>query len=361
MIAFINTKRFSTATTYLAIALVMFVAGIYFTPTSAQDNQPPLTTLEQTYAEVYDRVSPSVVSIEVDERGATANSFIPLSSGSGFVIDTQGHIVTNFHVIDDADRIAINFFDGTITRADIVGVDPSSDLAVLRVDLPADRLFPVTFGDSDSLVIGQRALAIGSPFGERWTLTAGIVSALDRTLEAFTSFTIGGVIQTDTPINPGNSGGPLLNLAGEVIGVNSQIVSQNRANSGVGFAVPSNLTIRVAEELISSGRVNYSYLGVNGEEINIDFIERYALPNDVRGVVITRAVDGAPAAQGGLRTISNSSVDVVTAIDGRPVMNMSMLIGYLASNTAPGQTVTMTIYRDGALIDLNITLASRPR
>lgn len=339
-----------------AILLVCLVAVV---PVAAQDDATPLTETERTFAEIYERVSPSVVSIEVDERAG--NTFIPLSSGSGFVIDQLGHIVTNFHVIDGAERIAVNFFDGTITRADIIGIDPASDLAVIRVNLPPEQLLPVSFGDSSALQIGQRSVAIGSPFGERWTMTTGIISALDRTLEGFTTFTIGGVIQTDTAINPGNSGGPLLNLAGEVIGVNSQIVSERRVNSGVGFAVPSNLVVRVANDLIADGRVNYSYLGVNMDEINIDVIENYNLPNNVRGVVITRAVDGTPASNGGLRTITTNSVDIVTAVDGIPVINTSMLIGYLSSSTRPGQQVMMTVLRDGEFINLSITLGERPR
>ncbi|MEQ9033479.1 MAG: trypsin-like peptidase domain-containing protein, partial [Aggregatilineales bacterium] len=349
------------ASKLLMIAFVVVIAlGVFSAPVSAQEDSPALTPLEQILSDLYNRISPSVVSIEIDEQGGSSGVFIPLSSGSGFVIDNQGHIVTNFHVIDGADRIAVNFFDGTITRAIVVGTDPASDLAVIRVDVPPERLQPITFANSDNLIIGQQTIALGSPFGERWTMTLGIVSALDRTIEGFTSFSIGGVIQTDTPINPGNSGGPLLNLAGEVIGVNSQIISENRINVGVGFAVPSNLTARVAQELIENGRVNYSYIGVNGDEVNIDYIERYGLPNDTRGVVVTRIVGNAPAQQGGLQAISNSSVDIITAVDGRPVMNLSMLIGYLSSSTAPGQTVTMTVLRDGQTINLPIILTERP-
>jgi len=347
----------------LAIAMIAFVmmfALVAGAPAYAQEETPPLSDYEAVLSEVYERVSPSVVSIEVDERGGSSGTFIPLSSGSGFVIDRQGHIVTNFHVVDDGDRIAINFFDGTIARAEIVGTDPASDLAVLRVDLPPEVLYPVTFANSEDIVIGQQAIAIGSPFGERWTMTLGIVSALDRTIEGFTSFSIGGVIQTDTPINPGNSGGPLLNLSGQVIGVNSQIVSENRINSGVGFAVPSNLTRRVAEELIQFGTVNYSYLGMGGEEVDIDFIERYELPNDTRGVVVTRVRGNAPAEIGGLQAITNTTLDIITAVDGRPVINLSMLIGYLSSNTVPGQTVQMTVLRDGQIINLPVTLGERP-
>lgn len=342
------------------IALVAFAMGMVVAPvpTTAQNNDSgTLTTIEQVFADIYDQVSPSVVSIEVDQR--INNQFVPVSSGSGFVIDRQGHIVTNFHVIDGADRIAINFFDGTITRAEIVGEDPDSDLAVLRVNLSANQLSPVTFANSDALEIGQTAVAIGSPFGERWTMTTGIVSALDRELQGFSTFVIGSVIQTDTAINPGNSGGPLLNLNGEVIGVNSQIISEDRTFSGVGFAIPSNLVTRVADEIVRTGRVSYSYLGMDGENINIDFIEFYGLPNDIRGVAVTGLASNAPASNGGLRSNTNNSVDIITAVDGVPVFNLSMLSGYLATNTVPGQAVQFTIFRDGRVVNLNIVLGER--
>lgn len=353
--------RFKPSKLVLIAFIGMLALSVMIIPTTAQDDGTPnLTPLEQVLADLYNRVSQSVVSIEIDEQGGSSGTFIPLSSGSGFVVDYEGHIVTNYHVIEGADRIAVNFFDGTITRAIVTGTDPASDLAVIQVDVDPSRLQPVTFANSDDLVIGQQTVALGSPFGERWTMTLGIVSALDRTIEGFTSYSIGGVIQTDTPINPGNSGGPLLNLAGEVIGVNSQIISENRINVGVGFAVPSNLTARVARELIETGRVNYSYIGVNGAEINIDFIERYELPNNTRGVVVTRTVQNAPAERGGLQAVSPNSIDIITAVDGRPVMNMSMLIGYLSSNTVPGQTVTMTVLRDGQIFDLPIVLTERP-
>lgn len=338
-----------------AFAMGMVVAPV---PTTAQNNgSGTLTTIEQVFADIYNQVSPSVVSIEVDQL--INNQFVPVSTGSGFVIDRQGHIVTNFHVIDDADRIAINFFDGTITRAEIVGTDPAADLAVLRVNLSANQLSPVTFANSDSLAIGQTAVAIGSPFGERWTMTTGIVSALDRELQGFTSFVIGSVIQTDTAINPGNSGGPLLNLNGEVIGVNSQIISEDRTFSGVGFAIPSNLVTRVSDELIREGQVTYSYLGMDGENVSIDFIEFYNLPNDLRGVIVTGVASNTPASNGGLRPNTNNSVDVITAVNGIQVFNLSMLSGYLATNTVPGQSTRFTVFRDGREVTLDIVLGER--
>ena len=192
------------------------------------------------------------------------------ASGTGFVIDTDGHIVTNNHVVDGADLIEVNFHDGTILEGTVVGLDPDSDIAVLKVDRPASELQPVTFGDSDSLFIGETTLAIGSPFGQRWTLTTGIVSALGRTIQGLDQYSVGSVIQTDAAINPGNSGGPLLDLDGEVVGMNSQIASQSRSNAGIAFSIPSNLVKRVAQQLIDNGQVNYSYLGISsGPEISL--------------------------------------------------------------------------------------------
>jgi S1-C subfamily serine protease len=323
-----------------------------------------LTALEQQYAQVFTDVSPSVVAISV----VTA---FGEGSGSGFVIDTQGHIVTNYHVVGDAGEIVVNFLDGTITRAEIVGLDPNSDLAVIRVDPSITAMRPVTFGSIDALVVGQITLAIGSPFGERWTMTTGIISALNRTIPGLTSYSIGAAIQTDAAINPGNSGGPLMNLAGEVIGVNAQILTQSGQSAGVGFAIPADLAQRVALELIATGEVNYSYIGIgvdpitNGD-VTLAVIESLALPNDLRGVVVGEVIPGGPAEQAGLR---NSQVtqafelveaDIITAINGEPIRGWNDLVSYLARSTQPGDQITLTIYRNGETIELSLTLAERP-
>jgi len=321
-----------------------------------------ISEIEQTMIGVYEMVSPSVVSINIEGTNTSLNGFQEEfgSSGSGFVIDQQGHIVTNFHVVDGADEIIVNFLDGTIVRAEVTGLDPDSDIAVIRVDLPAERLKPVTFGSEKTLSIGQAVLAIGSPFQQRWTMTRGIVSALDRDIRGLGQYSVGSVIQTDASINPGNSGGPLLNMAGEVIGVNSQILSETRSNSGIGFAVPATLTQRVAAELIENGRVDYSFIGITGGEINIDVIEQFGLANNQRGLPISGVVQGSPASDAGLRPPTQDTVDIITAIDGTPIISFSALIGYLAEQTRPGDTVTVTVLRDGGLIDLPLTLGDRP-
>jgi 2-alkenal reductase len=314
---------------------------------------------ERVFSEIYNRVAPGVVSITIAQQDSNSG-FFDASSGSGFVYDMQGHIVTNFHVVDGADRIEIRLYDGTITRGSIVGLDPDSDLAVVKINVPQDRLRPIPVGDSNSLTVGQTVLAIGNPFSNDWTLTSGIISALDRSIIGLNNYSIGGVIQTDAAINPGNSGGPLLNLNGEVIGVNSQIDGGLRQNAGVGFAVPGNLIKRVANQLISGGRVRYSYIGVSSRPIDLDLIEQFGLPDNLRGIAVLQARADGPAANAGLRTISNSSVDVITAIDGKPMRDFDEMIGHLAINTEPGQTITLTVYRDGQFITLPVTLVERP-
>lgn len=347
-------------------------SSVYLLPQQQATAVPvsvPVTENERFFSGIYSRVSPSVVSINVSGTASDGSQFG--ASGTGFVIDTNGNIVTNDHVVADASQIEVNFLDGTIVKGNVVGLDPDSDLAVIHVDLPADRLTPVSFGDSDQLFIGQTTLAIGSPFSQRWTLTTGIISALDRTISGQTRYSVGSVIQTDAAINPGNSGGPLLNLQGEVIGVNSQILSETRSNSGVGFAIPSNLVKRVSQILINKGRIDYSYLGIQGaSNLDLALIQALKIPNNTRGVVVSRVEQGGPAALAGLKSASNptqvngenvpTSADIITAIDGKVINDMSGLVSYLAINTEPGQQVQLTVLRDGQVITLPVTLVARP-
>ena len=329
----------------------------------------PATENERYFSDIYNRVSPSVVSINVSGTSTDGSQFG--ASGTGFVVDTQGNIVTNDHVVADASQIEVNFLDGTIVKGEVVGLDPDSDLAVIKVDLPAERLTPVTFGDSDKLFIGETTLAIGSPFSQRWTLTTGIISALDRTISGQTKYSVGSVIQTDAAINPGNSGGPLLNLQGEVIGVNSQILSETRSNSGIGFAIPSNLVKRVSQILIKDGKINYSYLGIQGaSSLDLALIEALNIPNNTRGVVVSRVEQGGPAAKAGLKSAARpteingesvpTSADIITAVDGITITDMSGLVSYLANNTSPGQTINLTVLRDGQELTIPVTLSARP-
>jgi S1-C subfamily serine protease len=327
----------------------------------------PSTDSEKAFSSIYNQLSPSVVSINVSGTSNDGSQF--QAAGTGFVIDQQGHIVTNDHVVDSTDNIEVNFLDGTIVKGNVVGVDPDSDLAVIKVDVPASELKPITFGDSDKLFIGETTLAIGSPFNQRWTLTTGIVSALDRTISGQTQYSVGSAIQTDAAINPGNSGGPLLDLQGEVIGVNSQILSQSNSSSGVGFAIPSNLVKRVSQEIISTGKVQYSYLGISAASgIDLSLIEALHVPNNTQGVVVGDVQPNGPAAKAGLKAAAGgnsrlaepTSADIITAIDSQKITDMSGLISYLANKTQPGQTINLTVLRDGKEIKLPVTLTARP-
>jgi len=350
----------STGTSYIGVRSVRPANAI----------SPAQVAVTNNYNQIYQQVSPSVVAINVTLAGRNGRT-VGAGTGSGFVIDTNGHIVTNDHVVGEANSIEVEFFDGTLASAKVVGLDPASDLAVIQVDVAAEHLIPVKFGDSDALLIGQPVLAIGSPYGEDWTLTTGIVSGLNRVISGLTNFSIGGVIQTDAAINPGNSGGPLLDMNGQIIGVNSQIMSESGSNSGVGFAIPINLVQRVAQQLIEKGKAVYSYMGISGTDVTLSAIQKLGLPANTRGVLITETVNGGPAAQAGLHSVAvsdqtgnispDSSFDVVTAVGGNPIKGMNDLIAYLARKTQPGDKVTLTILRDGKqTINVDVTVTARP-
>ncbi len=256
-----------------------------------------------------------------------------------------------------------------LAKAQVVGLDNNSDIAVLKVDVDPSMLKPVTFADSDLLDIGERVLAIGSPFGQRWTITEGIISGLQRTISGLTQFSIGGVIQTDAAI--GNSGGPLLNTSGQVIGVNRQISTASGSFSGVGYAVPSNLVQRVARELIERGYVEYSYLGIRGGDVNLAVIEALELPNTFKGVIVSEATQGGPAARAGLQSAADfttidglsvpTTVDIITAVNGTPLSGIADLITYLATETKPGDTVTLEVLRNGSeTLTIEARLTPRP-
>jgi S1-C subfamily serine protease len=296
--------------------------------------------------------------------------------GSGFIWDTQGNIVTNNHVVEGAEKIEVTFSDETVITAELVGADPDSDLAVIRVDFPADQLQPVQMGDSDLLRVGQLAIAIGNPFGLEGTMTVGIVSALGRSLPASGGLTGGpvysipNVIQTDAPINPGNSGGVLLNDVGEVIGVTAAIESPVRANAGVGFVIPSSIVDRVVPELIENGSYAHPYLGISGISLFPDLATAMDLEKDQRGAMVAAISPDGPADKAGLRG-SDQQVsidgldmqvggDVITAIDDEIVEDMDDLIAYLSANAAVGQQAVLTVLRDGNLVEVKVTLEARP-
>jgi len=347
------------------------------TPTAIPDAaRAKLDEDEAVLVNLYERVSPAVVSISVSRN--TGSGMRGVGSGSGFVIDKSGHIVTNNHVVAGADRINVIFADGTRARAEIIGTDAYSDLALLKVNRPAERLTTVELADSDEVKVGQRVVAIGNPFGLAGTMTLGIVSARGRVLpEASSSgqgaFSNPDIIQTDAAINPGNSGGPLLDTRGRVIGVNTAIRTDNQlgfgqpVNSGVGFAVPSNTVKRVVQALLNEGRVRYPYLGIQGAFSLAEVGDQFNLPIE-RGVVVGGVVDGGPVARAGLRgsVVSRTGAisrlgDVILAFNGQPVRSYENLIATLVKNHQPGDRITLTVWRDGRQLDLAVTLGERPR
>lgn len=330
---------------------------------------------EQLLIGIYERVNPAVVNIDV-----AANAFGNLSdfgSGSGFVIDREGHIVTNNHVVEDADQLRVTFADGTVAKAEIVARDENSDLAVIKVDVDSERLVPLEFGDSSSLRVGQRVIAIGNPWDLGGTMTVGIVSALGRALPGRITpdlgrYSIPDLIQTDAAINPGNSGGPLVDSYGRVVGINTAIRTEERfVNSGVGFAVPVDIVKRVVPALISDGRYRYPYLGIsaNSQVTVADLSETLDLSVQL-GVLISEASPGQPAEKAGLRGGSDTidflglpvviGGDIILAIDDHNLRDFDDLIAYLVRETSVGQEVNLTILRDGETMQVSLTLGERP-
>lgn len=327
---------------------------------------------------IYERVNPSVVNIvvTVDDNNLRNNGLFPTQGqGSGFVYDTKGHIITNNHVIEEATKVDVTFYDGTTVEAQVVGRDADSDLAVLKVDVPPESLRPVTWGDSDKILVGQRAVAIGNPFGLDGTLTSGIISALKRSLPTENRFSIPEIIQTDAAINPGNSGGPLLNSRGEVIGVNTAIVPRQagfgeRSFLGVGFAVPSNLVKRVIPSLIETGEYKHPWIGFQGSTVTPEIAKAMKLPQ-ASGALVAQVFSDSPADKAGLRggtrdfELENGFVtqiggDVIIRIADEEVKAFEDLISYLSRRGELGQTVTLTIIRDGKEQTVDLTLEARP-
>ncbi len=350
--------------------------------TPIQDSDPSAPILgqlefasqEELFIEIYNRVSPGVVSIRVFTGAGDGQ-------GSGFVIDSQGHIVTNYHVVEGAEEVEIDFASGFKTWGEVIGTDIDSDLAVIAVDAPSIELYPLPLGDASQIRVGQTVIAIGNPFGLYGTMTTGIVSSLGRTLDSLRQapgaggffFTAGDLIQTDVAINPGNSGGPLLNLRGEVIGVNRAIRTESTnlvgapLNSGIGFAVSVSLVQRVIPVLIADGEYNYPYIGISSlSELSLLQIEALELPQTT-GIYVNDVVQGGPADEAGIRAGSRetgypglySGGDLIIAIDGVTVHQFGDLISYLFNNTSPGDTVIVTVIRDNQELDIPVVLVGR--
>ncbi|QYK51069.1 MAG: trypsin-like peptidase domain-containing protein [Anaerolineales bacterium] len=316
---------------------------------------------QEALVSLYEAVSPGVVSIAVVSGQGGAQ-------GSGFVYDMQGHIVTNFHVVEGAQYIEVTFPSGFQAVGEVIGEDLDSDLAVLKIDAPAEELFPVQMGDSDALQVGQYVVAIGNPFGLSGSMSLGVISSKGRTLDSMNLapnstqfFSAGDIIQTDAAINPGNSGGPLLNLYGEVVGVNRAIRSfsfnetGDALNSGIGFAISANIVKRVVPSLIEVGHYEYPYLGLSSSSnLSLAAAQQLGLENN-NGALVAAVVDGGPSDQAGLQ-----QGDMIKAINGRLVKNFDQLIAYLFGNTSPGDVVLLDIIREGQTMQINLTLGARP-
>jgi 2-alkenal reductase len=333
---------------------------------------------------VYEKVNPSVVYIEnltqLSQR-TQADQTLPESQGSGFMWDTQGHIITNDHVVRGADELQVTFSDGVVLPAELIGSDPDSDLAVIQVDARLVKLTPVEPGDIKEVQVGQRAIAIGNPFGLVGTMTEGIVSAIGRSIPAVTGFSIPMAIQTDASINPGNSGGPLLNDRGQVIGVNAQIRSATAtpANSGIGFAIPINIVQRVVPALIANGQYKHAYLGISGRTYSPAWAEALGFTKDNRGAYIMDVIPGGPSERAGLRAGTKATKvilgvgqngpvylqaggDLIVGIDDQKVGTFDDILIYLESTRSPGDEVRLTVLRAGEGQKVfTIQLGERPR
>jgi S1-C subfamily serine protease len=315
-------------------------------------------------ASVYDQVSPAVVNIDVRARGLDqfGRPVVQEGTGSGFIIDKQGHVVTNEHVIADADRVDITVADGSTYIGIVVGEDAATDIALLRIQAPADRLsqLPVAhLGDSSSLDVGYFVLAIGNPFGLERSASLGIVSSLGRSRPGLAQRLITDMIQTDAAINPGNSGGPLINLQGEVIGINEQIEAPTRGNVGIGFAIPVNTLKRHLPDLMAGRQPQHAWLGLGGLPIGPTLSERLGLPVQ-QGIIVTAVVPGGPAARSGIRGATGNNpqaADVITQIDDRPVKTFEDLASIINARN-PGDTARVTIVRGGQTQQIDVPLGT---
>jgi S1-C subfamily serine protease len=323
--------------------------------------------------DIYERSNPGVVAIQVLTDSGNG-------LGSGIVIDKEGHILTNYHVIEGVSDLEVDFPSGFKTRGEVIGTDTDSDLAVIKVEAPPEELSPLPFGDSSKLKVGQTVVAIGSPFRFNGTMTTGIISSLGRTLDSIRTapggnyFTAGDIIQTDAAINPGNSGGPLLNIEGEVIGVNRAIRTFNFTsqddplNSGIGFAIAINTVKRVVPSLISEGKYDYPYLGISSlSDISLLQQEALQIPRS-SGAYVTEVTPDSPADQAGILGGTNptefpnlfSGGDLIIKIDGTDILTFSDLLTYLIQQKSPGDTVTLTVIRQAEELEIDLELGKRP-
>ena len=355
------SRRFALFLAVIAAVLVaLTLSNIRYSPwtnTSARavDQRGPLSDAERANIELFERVSPSVV--QVAARSAASNPLADeesggAASGTGFIWDNDGHVVTNNHVVQNGSEVAVRFASGEVAQAEIIGVAPNYDLAVLRIRSAKKLPPPVALGSSTELKVGQSAFAIGNPFGLDQSLTSGIISALKRRLPTSSGREISNVIQTDTAINPGNSGGPLLDSAGRLIGVNTAIISPSGSSAGIGFAIPADIVNRVVPELIKSGRVPTPGIGI------VAASEAVATRLGVEGVIIVRTAPGSPAERAGIRGVdlgSGALGDVIVQADGKPVHRLSDLTDQI-EQVGAGKSIRISLKRGSQTRDINIDI-----
>jgi len=330
-----------------------------------------ITEDERNNIAVYEKVADGVVNITsiAVQMDFFFNAFPTQGSGSGSIVDTKGHILTNHHVVANAQKLEVALADGSRWSAKLIGSDPDNDLAVIKIDAPREKLKVISMGDSKNLRIGQKVLAIGNPFGFERTLTTGVISSLGRTIRSEVGTLIEDVIQTDAAINPGNSGGPLLNSEGEIVGINSAIISPTGGNVGIGFAIPVNTAKRIIPELISKGYVAYPWIGATIQTLLPEVAKYLKLKID-RGAMVAEVVRGGPADKAGLKggnqrvQVGNMIIlvggDVIVKVDQQDIKANEELIRYIREKK-PGNTITFKIYRKNKFQDVRVTLEERPR
>ncbi len=331
-----------------------------------------VTEDEKNNIAVYEKVADGVVNVTSTtiQMDFFFNAFPAQGSGSGSIIDTRGHILTNYHVVADAQKLEVTLGDGSKWPAKLVGSDPDNDLAVIKIDAPREKLKVIPMGDSRNLRIGQKVLAIGNPFGLERTLTTGIISSLGRTIRSEVGTLMEDIIQTDAAINPGNSGGPLLNSEGEIIGINSAIISPSGGSVGIGFAIPVNTAKRVTPELIAKGYVSYPWIGATIQTLIPEIAKFLKLNKVERGAMIAEVAKGGPADKAGLKggdqrvQVGNMIViaggDIVVKADQHDVKTNDELIRYIREKK-PGDTILLSVFRKGKSEEVKVTLGERPR
>jgi len=363
-----------------AVAIVAVIVGVIYAPppqmnipeievTTGHDivEEPPVFSKTLSLIEIFEKSEAGVVRVNVQRIGQTEGSS---GVGSGFVFDKNGHIITNAHVIDNARKIIVTFLDGRSYNAEVVGTDVYTDIGVIRVDADPKLLNPLSLGDSSNLKVGEPIAAIGNPFGLSGSMTAGIVSQLGRLLptQGF-GFSIPDVIQTDAAINPGNSGGPLLNMRGEVVGINTAIQSATGEFTGVGFAVPSQTIAKIVPNLILNGEYNHPWIGISGRDITPDLAKVLNL-KDAKGFLIVTVVEDSPADEAGLHGSNDTTEvdgitypiggDIILSVDGKEVRQIDDILIHLQRAKSVGDEMVLEILRDGRVTNVTITLEERP-